>query len=63
MTDNFGGYVNHDVCSHFFKVLSQLYETVGIFPFLKKTGEIGIFGQIQSQNKCKWKCDNLFTRE
>ena len=40
ITDNFGGYVNHDVCSHFFKVLSQLYETVGIFPFKKKLGKL-----------------------
>ena len=40
MTDNFGGYVNHDVCYHFFKLVSQLYKTVcslvGMFHFLKE---------------------------
>ena len=45
ITNNFGGYVNHDVCSHFFKVLSQLYETVGIFPFKKKLGKLVFFAK------------------
>ena len=40
ITDDFGGYVNHDVCYHLFKLVSQLYKTVcslvGMFPFLKE---------------------------
>ena len=40
ITNNFGGYVNHDVCYHFFKLVSQLYKSVcslvGMFPFLKE---------------------------
>ena len=50
MTDNFGGYVNHDVCYHFFKLVYQLYKTVcslvRMFPFLKeKLGKLVFFNK------------------
>ena len=50
ITDNFGGYVNHDVCYLLFKLVYQLYKTVcslvRMFPFLKeKLGKLVFFNK------------------